>query len=129
MSILPRRRSIPVQIGAVTVGGNAPVAVQSMTNTDTADVESTVRQVQDLARAGSELVRITVNSDEAAAAVPHIASGWRAPVCSCRWSAISISTAIVCSRRTRHARKRWRSTASIRATSGAAASAIRSSPR
>ncbi len=73
MSTLPRRRSIPVQIGSVVVGGGAPVAVQSMTNTDTADVESTVRQVQDLARAGSELVRITVNTDEAAAAVPHIA--------------------------------------------------------
>ena len=73
MSTLPRRRSIPVHIGTVVVGGNAPVAVQSMTNTDTADVESTVRQVQDLARAGSELVRVTVNTDEAAAAVPHIA--------------------------------------------------------
>jgi (E)-4-hydroxy-3-methylbut-2-enyl-diphosphate synthase len=73
MSILPRRRSIPVQIGTVVVGGDAPIAVQSMTNTDTADVESTVRQVQDLARAGSELVRVTVNTDEAAAAVPHIA--------------------------------------------------------
>lgn len=73
MSTLPRRRSIPVRIGAVVVGGGAPVAVQSMTNTDTADIEATVRQVQDLARAGSELVRITVNTDEAAAAVPHIA--------------------------------------------------------
>jgi (E)-4-hydroxy-3-methylbut-2-enyl-diphosphate synthase len=73
MSMLPRRRSIPVRIGAVVVGGDAPVAVQSMTNTDTADVESTVRQVTDLARAGSELVRVTVNTDEAAAAVPHIA--------------------------------------------------------
>jgi (E)-4-hydroxy-3-methylbut-2-enyl-diphosphate synthase len=62
-----------VQIGTVVVGGDAPIAVQSMTNTDTADVESTVRQVQDLARAGSELVRVTVNTDEAAAAVPHIA--------------------------------------------------------
>lgn len=73
MSTLPRRRSLPVRIGAVVVGGDAPIAVQSMTNTDTADVEATVRQVQDLARAGSELVRITVNGDEAAAAVPHIA--------------------------------------------------------
>src|ERR1700741_2392734 len=73
MSMLPRRRSVPVQIGTVVVGGDAPVAVQSMTNPDTADIESTVRQVQDLARAGSELVRVTVNSDEAAAAVPHIA--------------------------------------------------------
>ena len=67
-----RRRSIPVHIGSVTVGGGAPVVVQSMTNTDTADIESTTRQVASLARAGSELVRITVNTDEAAAAVPHI---------------------------------------------------------
>ncbi|MBM0108430.1 flavodoxin-dependent (E)-4-hydroxy-3-methylbut-2-enyl-diphosphate synthase [Steroidobacter sp. S1-65] len=67
-----RRHSIPVRIGSVTVGGNAPVVVQSMTNTDTADIESTVTQVKALARAGSELVRVTVNTDEAAAAVPHI---------------------------------------------------------
>jgi (E)-4-hydroxy-3-methylbut-2-enyl-diphosphate synthase len=67
-----RRASIPVRIGSVIVGGNAPIVVQSMTNTDTADIESTTRQVRDLARAGSELVRITVNTDEAAAAVPHI---------------------------------------------------------
>jgi (E)-4-hydroxy-3-methylbut-2-enyl-diphosphate synthase len=69
---LPRRRSIPVRIGSVTVGGAAPVVVQSMTNTDTADIASTVEQVRALARAGSELVRVTVNTDEAAAAVPHI---------------------------------------------------------
>ncbi|HEY0939314.1 MAG TPA: flavodoxin-dependent (E)-4-hydroxy-3-methylbut-2-enyl-diphosphate synthase [Steroidobacter sp.] len=67
-----RRHSIPVRIGSVTVGGPAPVVVQSMTNTDTADIESTVAQVKALARAGSELVRVTVNTDEAAAAVPHI---------------------------------------------------------
>jgi (E)-4-hydroxy-3-methylbut-2-enyl-diphosphate synthase len=67
-----RRNSIPVRIGSVTVGGTAPVVVQSMTNTDTADIESTVTQVKALARAGSELVRVTVNTDEAAAAVPHI---------------------------------------------------------
>jgi (E)-4-hydroxy-3-methylbut-2-enyl-diphosphate synthase len=67
-----RRRSIPVQIGAITLGGQAPIIVQSMTNTDTADVEGTAQQVKALARAGSELVRITVNSDEAAAAVPHV---------------------------------------------------------
>jgi (E)-4-hydroxy-3-methylbut-2-enyl-diphosphate synthase len=72
MSAIPRRRSIPVQIGAVTVGGDAPVVVQSMTNTDTADIEGTAQQIKALARAGSELVRITVNSDEAAAAVPHV---------------------------------------------------------
>ncbi|WP_116812060.1 flavodoxin-dependent (E)-4-hydroxy-3-methylbut-2-enyl-diphosphate synthase [Steroidobacter cummioxidans] len=67
-----RRHSIPVRIGSVTVGGPAPVVVQSMTNTDTADIESTTQQVKALARAGSELVRVTVNTDEAAAAVPHI---------------------------------------------------------
>ncbi|MDY6945933.1 MAG: flavodoxin-dependent (E)-4-hydroxy-3-methylbut-2-enyl-diphosphate synthase [Pseudomonadota bacterium] len=67
-----RRHSIPVRIGSVTVGGTAPVVVQSMTNTDTADIESTTAQVKALARAGSELVRVTVNTDEAAAAVPHI---------------------------------------------------------
>ncbi len=69
---LPRRRSVPVMVGNVTVGGDAPVVVQSMTNTDTADVEATAEQVAALARAGSEIVRITVDRDEAAAAVPHI---------------------------------------------------------
>ena len=67
-----RRKSFAVKIGNVTVGGSAPIVVQSMTNTDTADIESTVAQVKALARAGSELVRVTVNNDEAAAAVPHI---------------------------------------------------------
>jgi (E)-4-hydroxy-3-methylbut-2-enyl-diphosphate synthase len=69
---LPRRKSVPVLVGGVKVGGDAPVVVQSMTNTDTADVDSTVTQVAALARAGSEIVRITVDRDEAAAAVPHI---------------------------------------------------------
>jgi len=72
MSSIPRRNSVPVFIGPVRVGGTAPIVVQSMTNTDTADVEGTVQQVKSLARAGSELVRITVNSAEAAEAVPHI---------------------------------------------------------
>jgi len=67
-----RRRSVPVMVGGVAVGGDAPIVVQSMTNTDTADVEATARQVAALAMAGSELVRITVDRDEAAAAVPHI---------------------------------------------------------
>ncbi len=67
-----RRRSIPVDVGGITVGGSAPVVVQSMTNTDTADIEATVAQVAALARAGSELVRITVDRDEAAKAVPLI---------------------------------------------------------
>ena len=68
----PRRVSTPVLVGSVTVGGEAPIVVQSMTNTDTADIEKTVEQVAALARAGSELVRITVDRDEAAKAVPHI---------------------------------------------------------
>ncbi|SDY56547.1 flavodoxin-dependent (E)-4-hydroxy-3-methylbut-2-enyl-diphosphate synthase [Nitrosomonas sp. Nm33] len=68
----PRRRSIGVRVGAVTIGGDAPVIVQSMTNTDTADEVATAIQVAQLARAGSELVRITVNTAEAAKAVPAI---------------------------------------------------------
>ncbi len=68
----PRHKTVAVKVGSVTVGGGAPIVVQSMTNTDTADVEGTARQVAALARAGSELVRITVDRDEAAAAVPHI---------------------------------------------------------
>src|SRR5271166_629417 len=67
-----RHQTVAVKVGNVTVGGGAPVVVQSMTNTDTADVDATTRQVAALARAGSELVRITVDRDEAAAAVPHI---------------------------------------------------------
>jgi (E)-4-hydroxy-3-methylbut-2-enyl-diphosphate synthase len=67
-----RRKSHGVKIGAVTVGGDSPIVVQSMTNTDTADVEATARQIVELERAGSELVRITVDRTEAAAAVPKI---------------------------------------------------------
>src|SRR5580693_9414970 len=67
-----RHQTVAVAVGKVTVGGGAPVVVQSMTNTDTADAEATARQVADLARAGSEIVRITVDRNEAAAAVPHI---------------------------------------------------------
>jgi (E)-4-hydroxy-3-methylbut-2-enyl-diphosphate synthase len=69
---VPRRSSVQVSIGPVRVGGNAPIVVQSMTNTDTADIEGTAQQVKALARAGSELVRITVNTSEAAAAVAPI---------------------------------------------------------
>src|SRR5215831_6398905 len=67
-----RRRSVSVKVGHVEVGGSAPIVVQSMTNTDTADADATARQVAALARAGSEIVRVTVDRDEAAAAVPHI---------------------------------------------------------
>ncbi|HZP18766.1 MAG TPA: flavodoxin-dependent (E)-4-hydroxy-3-methylbut-2-enyl-diphosphate synthase [Bauldia sp.] len=69
---LPRRASVGVRVGNVMVGGDAPIVVQSMTNTDTADIAATAAQAEALARAGSELVRITVDRDEAAAAVPHI---------------------------------------------------------
>jgi (E)-4-hydroxy-3-methylbut-2-enyl-diphosphate synthase len=68
----PRRQTVAVRVGAVTIGGGAPVVVQSMTNTDTADIDGTVEQIAALARAGSELVRITVDRDEAAKAVPYI---------------------------------------------------------
>ncbi len=84
-SPFPRRSCVAVRVGSITVGGGAPVVVQSMTNTDTADVDATTRQVAELARAGSELVRVTVNTEEAAAAVPLIrerlaARGVRAPL-------------------------------------------------
>lgn len=69
---MSRRGSVGVDVGGVQVGGSTPVVVQSMTNTDTADIDATVKQVAALARAGSELVRITVDRDEAAAAVPVI---------------------------------------------------------
>jgi (E)-4-hydroxy-3-methylbut-2-enyl-diphosphate synthase len=68
----PRKSTIPVTVGGIVIGGDAPIVVQSMTNTDTADIEGTVRQTADLARAGSELVRITVDREESAKAVPHI---------------------------------------------------------
>ncbi len=70
--MIARRHSRSVKVGSVTIGGNAPIVVQSMTNTDTADVDSTVAQVALLARTGSEIVRITVNNEAAAAAVPRI---------------------------------------------------------
>jgi len=70
--MITRRKSIAAVVGGVKVGGGAPIVVQSMTNTDTADIESTVVQVRSLARAGSELVRVTVNTEEAAAAGAHI---------------------------------------------------------
>jgi len=72
---IQRRESVPVKVGNVTIGGDFPVVVQSMTNTDTADIASTTEQVFQLAKAGSEIVRITVDREEAAAAVPHIRDG------------------------------------------------------
>src|SRR5437868_1086612 len=72
MATIQRRKTVTAVVGGVRVGSDAPVVVQSMTNTDTADIPSTVQQVAALARAGSELVRGTVNTAEAAAAVPRI---------------------------------------------------------
>jgi (E)-4-hydroxy-3-methylbut-2-enyl-diphosphate synthase len=85
MPAIHRRNAVTVNVGGVRVGSSAPVVVQSMTNTDTADVESSVQQIAALARSGSELVRITVNNDAAAQAVPHIvegirAKGWTTPI-------------------------------------------------
>jgi (E)-4-hydroxy-3-methylbut-2-enyl-diphosphate synthase len=85
ISPIPRRRSIGVQVDSIMIGGAAPIIVQSMTNTDTADAVATVRQVQQLAAAGSELVRITVNTEEAARQVGKIramldAAGCRVPL-------------------------------------------------
>jgi (E)-4-hydroxy-3-methylbut-2-enyl-diphosphate synthase len=69
----PARHSVAVQVGDVVIGGNSPIVVQSMTNTDTADVAATVKQIRELAQAGSELVRLTINTDGAARAVAEIA--------------------------------------------------------
>jgi (E)-4-hydroxy-3-methylbut-2-enyl-diphosphate synthase len=75
MPEIVRRKTVTVRVGRVRVGSDAPVVVQSMTNTDTADVAGTIQQVAALATAGSELVRVTVNNDDAAKAVPHIVDG------------------------------------------------------
>src|SRR5436190_19081220 len=85
MAVISRRKSVTVDVGGMKVGGEHPIVVQSMTNTDTADTSSTVNQVMALAAAGSELVRVTVNTEQAAAAVPRIAEclykfGVRVPI-------------------------------------------------
>ena len=80
---ITRRRARAVLVGGIQIGGDAPIVVQSMTNTDTADVAATVAQVKALADAGSELVRITVNTAEAAAAVPAIRERLDAPAATC----------------------------------------------
>lgn len=82
MNNIRRRKSTAVQIGCVTLGGDAPIAVQSMTNTDTEDAKSTAQQIIELAKAGSELVRITVNTEKAAEQVPFIRDQVRAANCS-----------------------------------------------
>jgi len=93
---LTRQASVRWGARVVTIGGDAPVRVQSMTNTDTVDVIGTAIQIKELAVAGSELVRITVNTPEAAEAVPHIAPSWTAWASMCPWWATSTTTAIGC---------------------------------
>src|SRR5207245_4892394 len=80
MSVSNRRKTVVVDVGGVKVGSQRPIVVQSMTNTDTADIPGTVEQVNALHAAGSELVRVTVNNDEAARAVPAIVTQVRAPL-------------------------------------------------
>lgn len=75
MAEMKRRKTVTASIGGVRVGSDAPIMVQSMTNTDTADIPGTIKQVADLARAGSEVVRVTVNNDDAAKAIPYIVEG------------------------------------------------------
>jgi (E)-4-hydroxy-3-methylbut-2-enyl-diphosphate synthase len=147
-----RRNSVAVQVGAVRVGGAFPIVVQSMTNTDTADIEGTAQQVKSLARAGSELVRVTVNTSEAAAAVAPIRDRLKQmgvnvpligdfhfnghkllrehPACAEALAKYRINPDIAgVDANIRPVPKRWRSTASTPAMSGVAASAIRSSAR
>lgn len=88
MTIITRHKTIPVKVGQFTIGGGAPVLVQSMTNTDTADIEASTKQVIDLAKAGSEIVRLTVNNNEAAQAIPYIRdnvakAGFNVPLVGC----------------------------------------------
>src|SRR5208283_4027635 len=75
MAEIKRRKTFTASLGGVRVGSAAPAMVQSMTHTDTADIPGTVKQVAALARAGSEVVRVTVNNDDAAKAIPHIVEG------------------------------------------------------
>jgi (E)-4-hydroxy-3-methylbut-2-enyl-diphosphate synthase len=80
--MIARKKTVGVKVGNVQIGGGAPIVIQSMTNTDTADVESTVQQIYELARAGSELVRVTVNNEASAEAVPYIREKLEAKGCS-----------------------------------------------
>ena len=96
MAVATRRKSVAVDIGGIKVGGSNPIVVQSMTNTDTADVTGTVNQVMALAQAGSELVRVTVNTEAAAAQYPGSSRRYASSACARRSSAISTITAIFC---------------------------------
>ena len=114
MAVKPRREAVVVDVGGVKVGGDHPMVVQSMTNTDTADVTGTVNQVMALARAGSELVRVTVNTEQAAAAVPKIVDTLE-QVRSARpdHRRLPLQRPSSAEEVSRTARARWRSTGSI----------------
>ena len=97
MAVKPRRKAVVVDVGGVKVGGNHPIVVQSMTNTDTADVASTVNQVMALARAGSELVRVTVNTEAGRRGRAEDRGYVRScSACACPSSATSTTTATCC---------------------------------
>jgi 4-hydroxy-3-methylbut-2-en-1-yl diphosphate synthase IspG/GcpE len=112
---MPRKQTMSVQVGNVMIGGTHPIVVQSMTNTDTADSDSTVAQVAALAKAGSEIVRITVDKDEAAAAVARIRD--RLDNIGCHAPLVAIFTILVihCSKTTQIAQKHWQNTVLIQA--------------
>jgi len=121
MAVCARRKAVVVDVGGVPVGGDHPIVVQSMTNTDTADVAGTVNQVMALAAAGSELVRVTVNTEHAAAAVPKIVEtvrlfGSRVPIIG-----DFHYNGHILLKNIRSARAPWPSTASIPATRTSAA--------
>ncbi|MFC6693974.1 flavodoxin-dependent (E)-4-hydroxy-3-methylbut-2-enyl-diphosphate synthase [Pseudomonas lini] len=127
-SAITRRKTRQVTIGHVTVGSDGPIVVQAMTNTDTADATATALQVESLALAGAELVRITVNSHDAAAQVAHIRDLLdRRNINVPFWWVTFISTVIACWRRIPNAPRHWASTASTPATSAKASSATSSS--
>ncbi len=126
----PRRKTYGVSVGHVRVGGGAPIVVQSMTNTDTADVESTLKQTLELAEAGSELVRWTVNVPEAAAAVPEIKkrlleAGCNVPIIG----DFHYNGHVLLTKNIRTAPNRSTNTASIPAMSARASAAMSSSPQ
>jgi (E)-4-hydroxy-3-methylbut-2-enyl-diphosphate synthase len=128
-SEIGHRTTRQVRVGDILIGGGAPIVVQSMTNTDTADSPATVRQVRDLAEAGSELVRITVNTAEAAAKVAEIRERLDALGCDVPLVGDFHFNGTSCWPIFPSARPRSPSTASIPATSGAARSATNSSRR
>ena len=126
---ISRRTSRQVAIGHILVGGDAPIMVQSMTNTDTENVGATVAQVAALALAGSEVVRITVNTMEAARAVPKIRTQLDALGVNVPLVGDFHSMATNCSPKFPIARMRWRSSVSIRVMSATAASVMTSLAR